>query len=771
MPGEMKKDNQALGFLKNNKGQNIVEFALLLAFCAGIGLAAREAGLLDALNESYSQQQAVYEPVAIVKNETARSGDIAAVEDTGGGSNAVNQSQASQNQNNNANSSEASAFDALNELKKNYTDLTDEVKEAIWNAYKGEKTYDNAAQETKAKHATLALLGADNVTDVSDENWLAIKEDQAWAFDDADKYIYKFLLDNASLTANELKIRNTYFASLSEETINKMKTNRSNSAFDSENAEDIPAIYQGYLAIKKQFWVTDEQGNVTIKPVTLSLAPLITDTAFNATSDERKVYNYLNGDKGLKDYFDDFVTGDDLTNKVKAAFNLNGDYTINDTNLNAMLTKENVSDLADEFKKEVDSGNNLNLDTDETTIHDFLSGKDVNDVQARNKYFADMDTTVIGKMKDAADRSDGSYDGYLAMKKQFGFETIPAETLNNFAPLISTDGSISDEKKVFDFIKGLKNYFNGLNDSEAKVWRAFGLNGQYNVDGVEAASLAAMISKVDGNLADAATDEDFAFWKRIKESHGWEWDADDNTIKNRLNVFIGQIKIDLEKQEMTDAQFIEQHIDEIVEELVERNAQFKNFGNSDANKLTIKKMITNLSSGQLNEDAYKGYLAIKKQFWQNNNQPVQLDDLVPKQGSSGGDLTPKPDNVKGLPLSVVEITSTNWNTQNIQNLIQRGSVYKNGTDYYVYFGWSNQCSSLDDLRQPYNSVKIDDIYYEKNYNTGDLLPSINGGDILVRGNEAYVYTNNYYVNSGYTCPVNLNDTGTWLKLDIQGLIE
>ncbi len=741
MPGEMKKDNQALGFLKNNKGQNIVEFALLLAFCAGIGLAAREAGLLDALNESYSQQQAVYEPVAIVKNETARSGDIAAVEDTGGGSNAVNQSQASQNQNNNANSSEASAFDALNELKKNYTDLTDEVKEAIWNAYKGEKTYDNPAQETKAKHATLALLGADNVTDVSDENWLAIKEDQAWAFDDADKYIYKFLLDNASLTANELKIRNTYFASLSEETINKMKTNRSNSAFDSENAEDIPAIYQGYLAIKKQFWVTDEQGNVTIKPVTLSLAPLITDTAFNATSDERKVYNYLNGDKGLKDYFDDFVTGDDLTNKVKAAFNLNGDYTINDTNLNAMLTKENVSDLADEFKKEVDSGNNLNLDTDETTIHDFLSGKDVNDVQARNKYFADMDTTVIGKMKDAADRSDGSYDGYLAMKKQFGFETIPAETLNNFAPLISTDGNIADEKKVFDFVKGLKDYFNGLNESDAKVWRAFALNGQYSVAGVDATTLAAMLANADGNIANV----DDAFWSKVKENHGWAIDKDDETIKTELNDFVNRIKTDL-GDDANDA-------DKVVEELVKRQAQFKVIGSTDAGKATIKKMISNLTEDKLNADAYKGYLAIKKQFWAKGEYNIALSPL-----SSAG----VPSDIQ-LDKNVVNIAENDSFSK-----LARGDVFTYNDKYYICISYYTPNMNKETLNNDAVEIFWDKVYDSEYLNTADpyntYYKPLGKGSIVLTGNndsEVWVVLEG---NDFYRYPFNNNNNGKGLKI-------
>ena len=47
--------HQGMKRLFNKKGQGLVEFALILAFCVGVGLAARDAGLLDAFSDSFNQ--------------------------------------------------------------------------------------------------------------------------------------------------------------------------------------------------------------------------------------------------------------------------------------------------------------------------------------------------------------------------------------------------------------------------------------------------------------------------------------------------------------------------------------------------------------------------------------------------------------------------------------------------------------------------------------------------------------------------------------------
>ena len=55
MTGVMTKIHERMKRLLNKKGQGIVEFALLLAFCFGIGFVARNAGLLDAFTDSLNQ--------------------------------------------------------------------------------------------------------------------------------------------------------------------------------------------------------------------------------------------------------------------------------------------------------------------------------------------------------------------------------------------------------------------------------------------------------------------------------------------------------------------------------------------------------------------------------------------------------------------------------------------------------------------------------------------------------------------------------------------
>ena len=53
------------------KGQGIVEFALIMAFCAGVGLFVRDAGFRDVLNASYSGSKP-----SLQSNTVAEIGDI-----------------------------------------------------------------------------------------------------------------------------------------------------------------------------------------------------------------------------------------------------------------------------------------------------------------------------------------------------------------------------------------------------------------------------------------------------------------------------------------------------------------------------------------------------------------------------------------------------------------------------------------------------------------------------------------------------------------------
>ena len=72
-------------FIKNNKGQGLVEFALVCAFCVAVGLAAREAGLLDALSDSYNEQQTAFAPSDIQPYKSNVAGNISAGTNVSGG--------------------------------------------------------------------------------------------------------------------------------------------------------------------------------------------------------------------------------------------------------------------------------------------------------------------------------------------------------------------------------------------------------------------------------------------------------------------------------------------------------------------------------------------------------------------------------------------------------------------------------------------------------------------------------------------------------------
>ena len=74
--------------LQNQKGQGLVEFAIILAFCTLIGYFAQTSGFLDALNDSYNKSaDSAFASPDIVAGQTKVSGTVAAKESTttGGG--------------------------------------------------------------------------------------------------------------------------------------------------------------------------------------------------------------------------------------------------------------------------------------------------------------------------------------------------------------------------------------------------------------------------------------------------------------------------------------------------------------------------------------------------------------------------------------------------------------------------------------------------------------------------------------------------------------
>lgn len=585
----------------NHKGQSIVEFALLCAFCVGVGLIVRETNLVEALGASFSGTGTHAAPTAIVAGETTHAGsETYTITKTINGA-------VPNKQNYTSGSEEANSLNFLKDLQDYYTNnpTGNAIEDDIWNAYKGTKTY---TDEPKAKSAALALLG-NNLTGnkaVADAVWKDLKKANDWAFDKDDATINNFLNDffgtNGNVDENdpkiaELKKRNIFFANLSNQQIATMANNRNHK--ENFNYTGGDAVYEGYLAIKKQFWSTDASGNNTAMTVALDLAPVITDAAFAATSDEKKIFNYVNGvngTKGVVPYFEQYASAQ-----------------LSDTN--ARLQKE-----LDVFK--------LN-----------------------NPYAVD----------DANDDNDNLTTAMFSVTK-----------IEN----------VSDD-----------------------------------------------------------------YWIQIKKNIGWVRDADDNTIKNKLNEFVGQIKTDLEDTSLANDS------DEVVEELVKRQAQFKIIGSTDAGKATIKKMISNLTEDKLNADAYKGYLAIKKQFWAKGEYNIALSPL-----SSAG----VPSDIQ-LDKNVVNIAENDSFSK-----LARGDVFTYNDKYYICISYYTPNMNKETLNNDAVEIFWDKVYDSEYLNTADpyntYYKPLGKGSIVLTGNndsEVWVVLEG---NDFYRYPFNNNNNGKGLKI-------
>lgn len=73
------------GLLANQKGQGIVEFAILLAFCAIIGYTASSLGFISTMDANYGKKAAKdYNSSDIIKNETKVAGNLESVSNVSG---------------------------------------------------------------------------------------------------------------------------------------------------------------------------------------------------------------------------------------------------------------------------------------------------------------------------------------------------------------------------------------------------------------------------------------------------------------------------------------------------------------------------------------------------------------------------------------------------------------------------------------------------------------------------------------------------------------
>ena len=75
MAGIMTKIYQGMKRLLNKKGQGLVEFALILGFCVGIGFIARDSGILDAMADSFNHGVSAFLTDAVGDSGSAVSGN------------------------------------------------------------------------------------------------------------------------------------------------------------------------------------------------------------------------------------------------------------------------------------------------------------------------------------------------------------------------------------------------------------------------------------------------------------------------------------------------------------------------------------------------------------------------------------------------------------------------------------------------------------------------------------------------------------------------
>ena len=583
MSQEIKKPVKALHFL-NKKGQGIVEFALILAFCVGIGLAAREAGLGEALDKAFAGTGEVTAPKDIqpgVSTGSSGSSTTVTIDQSNKTPERTDAKYASMT------SDEVKDFNFLHDLKTYFEShpTGNNIDDDIWNAYKGNQTFDNDEAEASARSVGLALLdkgkGLTGDNAIEDAVWKDLKAEKNWAFDQDDKAIYDFLNSNSSMNADELRLRNVYLSELDSDTIATLRSNSNNSRFDNEN------IYSSYLAIKKKFWPD---------PVNLTLAPVISNPAFNATSDEMRIFNYVAG----------------------------------------------------------------------------VSGQ----------------TGLVGYFESFSDR-------------------IP-----NPADRLSKDLSV------------------------------FKLGNEFAADGDNDELIVALFTAANNGIT--AVDDNF--WKQIKQNKGWALDTDDETIKAKLTEFIETIRSEHENETLTD--------DEIITELKERNTQFNKLENS-----SIANMISNLESNNLNEDAYVGYLAIKKQYWQNTNQTIQQMTLNPKQGSGGG----IPNNIK-LQVNVANV-SDNGNFSEV--IGKRGDVFTYNGKYYVCTSYNIGGMNKDNLNTEAAEIMFDKPYTDQdtiNENNYVHFPMLQRGTVVMSGQDGREVWVVIQAGDYFTSPFSSGNNGCGVKI-------
>ena len=738
MSQEIKKPVKALHFL-NKKGQGIVEFALILAFCVGIGLAAREAGLGEALDKAFAGTGEVTAPKDIQPGvSTGSSGSSTTV--------TIDQSNKTPERTDakytSMTSDEVKDFNFLNDLKDYFTNhpTDNSLADDIWNAYKGNRQFADAEAEARSRNVGLALLGKDLTGDnaVTDAVWKDLKADKNWAFDTDDQTIHAFLNNYKTNTESwdvsdpdklngyidDLQTRNVYFANLEANDIANMLKNIGKTSFvnSAGNGSD---FYDGYLEIKKQFWPDN--------PVSLSLAKTIAD--FTASSDENRIYNYV---QDLKTYFNNNA------DKIWNAFNKNGQYQVAENDVRSMLNATNIVAVEDSFWIQAKGSNNWELDSDDSIIKTFLSdfvndsenaGKTieqlVDDLQKRNKQFKNIDSsTITGMIANLGETSlvnADVYSGYLGIKQQFWGKPDPTIQL-----VLSSQGSVvvkgeNAEQTVLTHIIDVANNYKAENNKTSLDYNDYEkisqkLNTDYSIN-IEAWRLSNL------SIADKTADDikiNFDLAQALKIGVNWALDEEDSEINAFLKAYMTANRLN-----NTDEEYA------AIAHKIKSDYGTTLF--SDIEEDTIIKMLKNpdtLSAD--NATVYKGYWQIKKKFWNENAVTAMPTDSITNAPTLTQDTTEK----YGVQLSV--INADQWNDVPIHErraVAQRGAIFVLNNEYWIYTAYDSNLTTTVDLKGKSIKMNIDNPIQK----SGQYYAITGAGDVVIENGNIYVYSNAYYI--------------------------
>ena len=290
-------------YLKRKKGQGLVEFVLILAFCAAIGWGANELGIPKTLNEAFNNtveltlddtkgQARAVTPVSPTLNpNTDHNTDPNANQNTDPNANPNTDPNTNPNnpvvgpvidpQAEEENADKPKLADYVSKYKSYEHGMFDYVKalytycnqdsDEFWNEFK--KNGVNIDENNLKNAVVNGILSKGTFNEFTDNDlwiWSVIKQNENWTLDRYDEVIRNFLADYKTVenySADDLIARNAYFKAISTADGNQ----NWRVGWMLQNAENTSSLvdnnnYWGYLSIKKHFWANDEDITLTLAP-------------------------------------------------------------------------------------------------------------------------------------------------------------------------------------------------------------------------------------------------------------------------------------------------------------------------------------------------------------------------------------------------------------------------------------------------------------------------------------------------------------------------